>query len=62
MSVRPSAEAWKFDRELAEICALPPGPEKERRRKDWARRLRETFDRRRPPVQAWQRVTHRDEP
>jgi hypothetical protein len=38
-----TAEGRRFAQELNEIAKLPAGPEKERRRKDWAERLSQHF-------------------
>ena len=60
MSPGLTAEGRNFAKELDEICQLPAGPEKERRRKDWAKRLAEHYVRRKPAQRDWQRVASND--
>lgn len=60
MSQAPTAEGVSFLQELNDICAMAPGPEKEARRKDWARRLGEHFSKRKPAQRDWQRVAAND--
>lgn len=64
MSQAPTAAGVKFLAELHEICALAPGPDKEQRRQDWARRLGAHFSTRRPVTRDWQKIAagERDEP